>query len=146
MCYQIQGAEGGGGGRTGQVTVSSDTALMVPADGLMTHMLWSCQGKGIIFPKAPENNIGVILNFFQKILGDIHKSTCTTSINKLAANLPLVSTTPAANLLLVSTTQAENLPPESTTPVVNIAPVLLVSLITLANLPPVSTISDTGGK
>ncbi len=60
--------------------------------------------------------------------------------------MPLVSTTPAANLLLVSTTQVENLPPESMTLVVNIAPLLLVSLITLANLPPVSTISDTGGK
>ncbi len=34
----------------------------------------------IIFTQAPENNIRVILNFFENC-GDIRKSRCTTGIN-----------------------------------------------------------------
>ncbi len=51
----------------------------------------------IIFPQANENNIRVILNFFEKF-GEIFASQGAPLVSTtLVANLPRVSTTPAAD-------------------------------------------------
>ncbi len=51
----------------------------------------------LIFPQAPENNIRVILNFFEN-LRRYSQVTVHYRAAALVANMPPVSTTPAANL------------------------------------------------
>jgi hypothetical protein len=42
---------------------------------------------GLSSPKAPENSIRIISNFFSKIRRDISKSRCTTSIYDTGVNV-----------------------------------------------------------
>jgi hypothetical protein len=50
--------------------------LKVQCHKIFCFRFFSC----IIFPQAPENNIGIISNFVS-ILRDVRKSRCTTGIN-----------------------------------------------------------------
>ncbi len=95
---------------TGLMFVNCEKMLLQDSKGTVSQDFCFRFFSWINFPQAPENNIRVILNFFQKF-AEIFASQ--------GAPLPLVLLTPVANLSQVSTIPAANLPPVSMTLVAN---------------------------
>jgi hypothetical protein len=87
------------------------------------------------------NSLKIILGSFQilsKNRGDIHKSSCNTSINNTSGKLPLVSTTLTA--VSINKHRCQIFPPESLVSLILVA----MSKIPAKNF--VAGVNVTGGK
>ncbi len=143
LCRREGGVEGGRlvlpvGIRMGSTNLMEEEMRLVK--GIVSRDILLRDFSWISFPPAPENPMRTVSNFFEKIRGDIRKSTginetsgkFATVFNEPAANLPMISTTPEANFAIsfasvihiggkfaTSVNNDGNLPPVSTTLVAN---------------------------